>query len=206
MHCIYMLMISQKKKRPLSRSTSAIRAAPHTFRQKRNRPDILRQTYLSRTQSHSMGGATRMVRARPLFITQSQPVIGTRETSYHHRDVVGSQLDDTYNDLLTEAPTRKRSAVRRVNGSVPNLLDEDQCACWLVKTNHIVRIMQAKIMVVIVLVHSLLAHDMGAIIYQHCPMNTTYWKRMSDESKSDLVLEITLSRTINVSFGLDFFC
>ncbi|KAM1512283.1 hypothetical protein PS1_024329 [Malus domestica] len=64
-----MPMISQKRKQPLvstgilplpsqSRSTSAIGAAPHTFRQERNKPDILRQTYLSRTQSHFMGGTT----------------------------------------------------------------------------------------------------------------------------------------------------
>ncbi|KAM1362766.1 hypothetical protein FF1_027720 [Malus domestica] len=63
-----MPMISQKRKRPLvstrimplpsqSRSTSAIGAASPTFPQERNRPDILRQTYLSRTQSYSMGSA-----------------------------------------------------------------------------------------------------------------------------------------------------
>ncbi|RXH83614.1 hypothetical protein DVH24_005867 [Malus domestica] len=107
-----MTMISQKRKRPLvstrilplpsqSRSTSAIRDVPPTFRQERNRPDILRQTYLSHTQSHFMGGATRS----DMLLT-------------------GSQLDDTHNDLPTEAPTRKRSAVRRrhrsVNGSIPN--------------------------------------------------------------------------------------
>ncbi|KAB2606677.1 hypothetical protein D8674_021218 [Pyrus ussuriensis x Pyrus communis] len=65
-----MTMISQKWKRPLvstripplpsqSWSTSAIKDVPPTFRQERNRPNILRQIYLSRTQSHSMGGATR---------------------------------------------------------------------------------------------------------------------------------------------------
>ncbi|TQD69467.1 hypothetical protein C1H46_045000 [Malus baccata] len=187
-----MPMISQKRKRPLvstripplpsqSRSTSAI-GAPPTFRQERNRPDILRQTYLSRTQSHSMGGAT------------------------------GSQLDDTHNDLPTEAPARKMSAVRRrhgsVNGFVPNLPDERPVrgACRLVKTNRIVRITQAKIKVVIdpvhrratdKVVHSLLAHDTGAIVRQHCPMNTAYWKRMSDESKSDLVSEITKQSEAN---------
>ncbi|KAM1989995.1 hypothetical protein ACFX15_031293 [Malus domestica] len=65
-----MPMIGQKRKRPVvstripplpsqSRFTFAIGAPPLTFRQERNRPDILRQTYLSRTQSHSIGGATR---------------------------------------------------------------------------------------------------------------------------------------------------
>ena len=80
-------------------------------------------------------------------------------------------------------------------------------ACRLVKTNCIVRITQAKIKVVIdpvhrratdKAVHSLLAHDTGAIVHQHCPMNTAYWKRMSDESKSDLVSEITVSKTTNL--------
>ncbi|TQE07290.1 hypothetical protein C1H46_007112 [Malus baccata] len=130
-----MTMISQKRKRPLvstrirplpsqSRSTSVIRDVPPTFRQERNRPDILRQTYLSHTQSHSMGGATR-------------------------------------SDMLLS-----------VNGSIPNLSDEiPMCgACGLVKTNHIVRISQEKIKVVIdpvhrratgKVVHSLLAQDMG---------------------------------------------
>ena len=81
-----MPMISQKRKRPLvstripplpsqSRSTSAIGAAPPpTFRQERNMPDILRQTYLSRTQSHSMGGGT----------GSDAPQLGTRETSNQH--------------------------------------------------------------------------------------------------------------------------
>ncbi|KAM1728148.1 hypothetical protein ACFX12_018690 [Malus domestica] len=238
-----MPMISQKRKRPLvstripplpsqSRCTSAI-GAPPTFRQERNRPDILRQTYLSRTQSHSMGGVTRSdtPQLEPRNIdpprpwrentipsspcTRSQTMSGPNETSLHHtqsQGAAGSQLDDTHNDLPTEAPARKRSAVRRrhgsVNGSVPNLPDERPVrgACRLVKTNRIVRITQAKIKVVIdpvhrratdKVVHSLLAHDTGAIVRQHCPMNTAYWKRMSDESKSDLVSEIT------VNFDLD---
>ncbi|KAM1925400.1 hypothetical protein ACFX13_032680 [Malus domestica] len=124
----------------------------------------------------------------------------------------GSQLDDTHNDLPIEAPARKRSAVRRrhgsVNGFVPNLPDERPVcgACRLVKTNRLVRITLAKIKVVIdpvhrqttdKVVHSLLAHDTRAIVHQHYPMNITYWKRMSDELKSDLVLEIT------VKFDLD---
>ncbi|KAB2608219.1 hypothetical protein D8674_011387 [Pyrus ussuriensis x Pyrus communis] len=181
-----MPMISQKRKRPLlstripplpsqSRSTYASGAALPTFHQEINRPDILRQTYLSHTQSHSMGGATR----------SDAP----QETSYQHRDAVGSQLDDTHNDLPIEAPNRKRSAVRHrhgsVNGYVPNLPDERlvRRACRLVKTNCIVRITQVKINVVIdpvhrratnKVVHSLLACDTGATVRQHCPMNMTY--------------------------------
>ncbi|CAN6581190.1 unnamed protein product [Malus baccata var. baccata] len=56
---------------------------------------------------------------------------GATETSLHRTQSQGaarSQLDDTHNDLPTEAPARKRSAVRRrhesVNGSVPNLPNE----------------------------------------------------------------------------------
>ncbi|RXH76671.1 hypothetical protein DVH24_019559 [Malus domestica] len=114
-----------------------------------------------------------------LHHTHSQPVIGTRETSYQHRDATRSQLDDTHNDLPTEPPTRNMSAVRHrhmsINGSVPNLPDERlvRGACRLVKTNRIVRITQVNIKVVIdpvhrrthdKVVHSLLAHDMGAIV------------------------------------------
>ncbi|KAM1294585.1 hypothetical protein TB2_014275 [Malus domestica] len=143
-----MPMISQKRKRPFvstripplpsqSRSTSAI-GAPPTFRQERNRPDFLRQTYLSRTQSHSMGGATRsdtpqleprnIDPPRPwrentipsLPCTRSQTMSGPNGTFLHHtqsQGAAGSQLDDTHNDLPTEAPARKRTAVRRRHGS-----------------------------------------------------------------------------------------
>ncbi|KAM1801256.1 hypothetical protein ACFX11_032886 [Malus domestica] len=68
---------------------------------------------------------------------------GATETSLHRTQSQGaarSQLDDTHKDLPTEAPARKRNAVRRrhesVNGSVPNLPDERLVcgACRLVKT------------------------------------------------------------------------
>ncbi|CAN6571725.1 unnamed protein product [Malus baccata var. baccata] len=218
-----MPMISQKWKRPLvstripplpslSRSTSVIRAAPPTFCQERNMPNILRakkhgssmtlagkhHTFFALYMFLDISGANRT----SLHRTQSQPIIGTRETSYQHRDVAKSQLDDTHNDLPTEAPTRKRSAIRRVNGYVPNLPNERPVrgACRLVKTNRIVCITQAKIKVVIdpVLGDQLIKlfiacwHIIRRLLFANtAQLNTTYWKRMFDESKSDLISKIT---------------
>lgn len=41
-------------------------------------------------------------------------------------------------------------------------------------------------------VHSLLAHDIGAIVRFDCPMNHGTWKEISDDKKEDLISKITV--------------
>ncbi|KAL2488487.1 uncharacterized protein Fot_41779 [Forsythia ovata] len=47
------------------------------------------------------------------------------------------------------------------------------------------------------IVHSLLVHDIGAIIRSHCPMNTCYWRTISSSEKKDLIDEITTNFEID---------
>ncbi|KAL2520687.1 uncharacterized protein Fot_24610 [Forsythia ovata] len=46
-------------------------------------------------------------------------------------------------------------------------------------------------------VHSLLVHDIGAIIRSHYPMNTCYWLTIFSSEKNDLVDEITTNFEID---------
>ncbi|KAM1825024.1 hypothetical protein ACFX13_024562 [Malus domestica] len=89
-----------------------------------------------------------------------------------------------------------------VNGSIPNLPNEIPVrgARRLVKTNRIVCITQAKIKVVIdpmlgdQLIKLFIAcwHIIRRLLFANtAQLNMTYWKRMSDESKSDLISKIT---------------
>ncbi|TQD81431.1 hypothetical protein C1H46_033016 [Malus baccata] len=65
----------------------------------------------------SQSRSTSVIRATPSTFRQERNMPNIlRETSYQHQDVAKSQLDDTHNDLPTEAPTRKRSAIRRRHG------------------------------------------------------------------------------------------
>ena len=75
-------------------------------------------------------------------------------------------------------------------------------ACRQIKTSRIVRTTQEKIRVsynsvsrraTVSGVHSLLVHDIGAIIRSHCPMNTGYWRTISASERKDLRDEITVS-------------
>ncbi|KAL2493876.1 uncharacterized protein Fot_37633 [Forsythia ovata] len=79
-------------------------------------------------------------------------------------------------------------------------------ACKQIKTSRIVRTTQEKIRVLYnsvsrratsSRVHSLLVHDIGAIIRSHCPMNTCYWRTISSSEKKDLMDEITTNFEID---------
>ncbi|CAH9138167.1 unnamed protein product [Cuscuta epithymum] len=47
-------------------------------------------------------------------------------------------------------------------------------------------------------IHSLLVHDVGAIIRSHCPMNTGFWGKIPVDDRADLMDEIT------TNFKIDF--
>ncbi|KAL2493813.1 Uncharacterized protein Fot_37570 [Forsythia ovata] len=79
-------------------------------------------------------------------------------------------------------------------------------ACKQIKTSRIVCTTREKIRVLhnsvsrratSSIVHSLLVHDIGAIIWSHCPMNTCYWRTISSSEKNDLVDEITTNFEID---------
>ncbi|KAL2486650.1 Uncharacterized protein Adt_31406 [Abeliophyllum distichum] len=79
-------------------------------------------------------------------------------------------------------------------------------ACKQIKTSRIVRTTREKIRVLYnsvsrratsSIVHSLLVHDIGAIIRSHCPMNTCYWWTISSSEKKDLMDEITANFEID---------
>ncbi|KAL2508826.1 Uncharacterized protein Fot_32473 [Forsythia ovata] len=79
-------------------------------------------------------------------------------------------------------------------------------ACKQIKTSRIVRTTREKIRVLYnsvsrratsSRVHSLLVHDIGAIIRSHCPMNMCYWRSISPSEKKDLMDEITTNFEIS---------
>ncbi|KAL2558598.1 Uncharacterized protein Fot_03337 [Forsythia ovata] len=79
-------------------------------------------------------------------------------------------------------------------------------SCKQIKTSCIVRTTREKIRVIYnsvsrratsSIVHSLLVHDIGAIIRSHCPMNTCYWRTISSSEKKDLMDEITTNFEID---------
>ncbi|KAL2545246.1 Uncharacterized protein Fot_14479 [Forsythia ovata] len=79
-------------------------------------------------------------------------------------------------------------------------------SCKQIKTSRIVRTTREKIRVIYnsvsrratsSIVHSLLVHDIGAIIRSHCPMNTCYWRTISSSEKKDLMGEITTNFEID---------
>ncbi|KAL2538184.1 Uncharacterized protein Fot_19575 [Forsythia ovata] len=93
-------------------------------------------------------------------------------------------------------------------GSLPRTLDDvpTRGACKQIKTSRIVRTTREKIRVLYnpvsrratsSRVHSLLVHDIGAIIRSHCPMNTCYWRTISSSEKKDLMDEITTNFEID---------
>ncbi|KAL2486631.1 Uncharacterized protein Adt_31387 [Abeliophyllum distichum] len=93
-------------------------------------------------------------------------------------------------------------------GRLPRTPDDvpTRGACKQIKTSRIVRTTQEKIRVLYnsvsrratsSRVHSLLVHDIGAIIRSHCPMNTCYWRTISSSEKKDLMDEITTNFEID---------
>ncbi|CAH9113507.1 unnamed protein product [Cuscuta europaea] len=46
--------------------------------------------------------------------------------------------------------------------------------------------------------HSLLVHDIGAIVRTHCPMDTGYWSTISSNSRTDLIDEITTNFDVDL--------
>ncbi|CAH9077195.1 unnamed protein product [Cuscuta europaea] len=78
--------------------------------------------------------------------------------------------------------------------------------CKQIKTSRLVRLSKHRIEVpynevtrraTSAEIHSLLVHDVGAIIRSHCPMDTGFWGKLSPEKRKDLMDEITTNFKIN---------
>ncbi|KAL2529960.1 Uncharacterized protein Fot_22561 [Forsythia ovata] len=93
-------------------------------------------------------------------------------------------------------------------GRLPRTPDDvpTRGSCKQIKTSRIMRSTQEKIRVlynsvsrraISSRVHSLLVHDIGAIIRSHCPMNMCYWRTISSSEKKDLMDEITTNFEID---------
>ncbi|KAK1552982.1 hypothetical protein Q3G72_026713 [Acer saccharum] len=91
-------------------------------------------------------------------------------------------------------------------GHLPRVSDDrpTRGACRQIKTSRIVRMTQEKIRVsynsvsrraTVAGVHSLLVHDIGAIVWSHCSMNMGYWRTISASERKDLRDEITICKT-----------
>ncbi|CAH9113509.1 unnamed protein product [Cuscuta europaea] len=79
--------------------------------------------------------------------------------------------------------------------------------CKQIKTSRMVRTTRQRLKVVYNRVtrratsakmHSLLVHDIGAIVRTHCPMDTGYWSTISSNSRTDLIDEITTNFDVDL--------
>ncbi|KAL2501452.1 uncharacterized protein Fot_35300 [Forsythia ovata] len=153
----------------------------------------------------------------PLSLRHSLQTSKLPETPSRTRPNPSAQYGPS-SDNLDRPPARPVSAARHhigyENGSCAGHLPMNpddvptRGACKQIKTSHIVRTTREKIRVLYnsvsrratsSRVHSLLVHDIGAIIRSHCPMNTCYWWSISPTEKKDLMDEITMNFEISLT-------
>ncbi|CAH9056848.1 unnamed protein product [Cuscuta epithymum] len=79
--------------------------------------------------------------------------------------------------------------------------------CKQIKTSRMVRTTRQRLKVVYngvtrratsAEIHSLLVHDIGAIVRTHCPMDTGYWSTISSNTMTDLIDEITTNFDVDL--------
>ncbi|KAL2491530.1 Uncharacterized protein Adt_27158 [Abeliophyllum distichum] len=150
------------------------------------------------------------------IVTCTAPLIETIHTHTHPEAPLrtlpnqGTQYGlpgDNLDRPPSRYPGREQDSVIGA-GRLPRTPDDvpTRGACKQIKTSRIVRTTQEKIRVLYnsvsrratsSRVHSLLVHDIGAIIRSHCPMNTCYWRTISSIEKKDLMDEITTNFEID---------